>query len=33
MNEKVAISGWLEESKEEVIPFIQSYQQKKAFNT
>ena len=25
MNEKVAISGWLEESKEEVIPFIQSY--------
>lgn len=27
MNEKVAISGWLEESKEEVIPFIQSYQQ------
>jgi len=26
MNEKVAISGWLEESKEEVIPFIQSYQ-------
>ena len=27
MNEKVAISGWLEESKEEVIPFIKSYQQ------
>ena len=27
MNEKIAISGWLEESKEEVIPFIQSYQQ------
>ena len=27
MNEKVAISGWLEESKEEVIPFIQGYQQ------
>ena len=27
MNEKVAISGWLEESKEEVIPFIQCYQQ------
>jgi phosphoribosylformimino-5-aminoimidazole carboxamide ribotide isomerase len=27
MNEKVSISGWLEESKEEVIPFIQSYQQ------
>ena len=27
MNEKVAISGWLEESKEEVIPFIQKYQQ------
>lgn len=26
-NEKIAISGWLEESKEEVIPFIQSYQQ------
>lgn len=26
MNEKVAISGWLEESKEEVIPFIQNYQ-------
>jgi phosphoribosylformimino-5-aminoimidazole carboxamide ribotide isomerase len=27
MNEKIAISGWLEESKEEIIPFIQSYQQ------
>lgn len=26
MNEKVAISGWLEESKEEVIPFILNYQ-------
>jgi phosphoribosylformimino-5-aminoimidazole carboxamide ribotide isomerase len=26
MNEKVAISGWLEKSKEEVIPFIQGYQ-------
>lgn len=26
MNEKVAISGWLEESNEEVIPFIQNYQ-------
>ena len=26
MNEKVAISGWFEESKEEVIPFIQGYQ-------
>jgi phosphoribosylformimino-5-aminoimidazole carboxamide ribotide isomerase len=25
-NGKIAISGWLEESKEEVIPFIQSYQ-------
>lgn len=25
INEKVAISGWLEESKEEVIPFIQNY--------
>ncbi|WP_282118024.1 1-(5-phosphoribosyl)-5-[(5-phosphoribosylamino)methylideneamino]imidazole-4-carboxamide isomerase [Maribacter aquivivus] len=28
MDEKVAVSGWLEESKEELIPFIQSYQQK-----
>ena len=27
-NEKVAISGWLEESKEDLIPFIQDYQQK-----
>ncbi|HLO73364.1 MAG TPA: 1-(5-phosphoribosyl)-5-[(5-phosphoribosylamino)methylideneamino]imidazole-4-carboxamide isomerase [Flavobacterium sp.] len=27
MNEKVAISGWLEGSKEELIPFIQKYQQ------
>ena len=26
-NEKIAISGWLEESTEEVIPFIQNYQQ------
>ena len=26
-NEKIAISGWLEESTEEVIPFIQKYQQ------
>ncbi|MEZ4787999.1 MAG: 1-(5-phosphoribosyl)-5-[(5-phosphoribosylamino)methylideneamino]imidazole-4-carboxamide isomerase [Flavobacterium haoranii] len=25
-NEKIAISGWLEESTEEVIPFIQKYQ-------
>lgn len=25
-NEKVAISGWLEESQEELIPFIQKYQ-------
>lgn len=25
-NEKIAISGWLEESKEELIPFIQAYQ-------
>lgn len=25
-NEKVAISGWLEESQEELIPFIQAYQ-------
>ena len=25
-NEKVAISGWLEESQEELIPFIQGYQ-------
>ncbi|WP_036154228.1 1-(5-phosphoribosyl)-5-[(5-phosphoribosylamino)methylideneamino]imidazole-4-carboxamide isomerase [Maribacter forsetii] len=28
MDEKVAVSGWLEESKEELIPFIQSYQAK-----
>ncbi|TDS20765.1 1-(5-phosphoribosyl)-5-[(5-phosphoribosylamino)methylideneamino] imidazole-4-carboxamide isomerase [Maribacter caenipelagi] len=28
MDEKVAVSGWLEESKEELIPFIQSYQSK-----
>ncbi|MDI9309466.1 MAG: 1-(5-phosphoribosyl)-5-[(5-phosphoribosylamino)methylideneamino]imidazole-4-carboxamide isomerase [Limnohabitans sp.] len=27
-NGKIAISGWLEESKEEVIPFIQNYQSK-----
>lgn len=27
-NEKVAISGWQEESKEELIPFIQKYQEK-----
>lgn len=27
-NEKVAISGWLEESKEDLIPFIKSYQEK-----
>ena len=27
-NEKVAISGWLEDSKEELIPFIQKYQSK-----
>jgi phosphoribosylformimino-5-aminoimidazole carboxamide ribotide isomerase len=26
MNEKIAISGWLEESNEDVIPFIQNYQ-------
>ncbi len=25
-NEKVAVSGWLEESKEDLIPFIQNYQ-------
>ena len=29
MDEKVAVSGWLEESKEELIPFIQSYQAKR----
>lgn len=28
MNENVAISGWLEESKEDLIPFIKSYQKK-----
>lgn len=28
MDEKVAVSGWLEESKEELIPFVQSYQSK-----
>ncbi len=28
MDEKVAVSGWQEESKEELIPFIQSYQNK-----
>lgn len=27
-NEKVAISGWLEDSKEDLIPFIQNYQEK-----
>jgi phosphoribosylformimino-5-aminoimidazole carboxamide ribotide isomerase len=27
-NEKVAVSGWLEESKEDLIPFIQNYQGK-----
>ena len=27
-NEKVAVSGWLEESKEDVIPFIKGYQKK-----
>ena len=26
MNEKVAVSGWLEESEENLVPFIQSYQ-------
>ncbi|WP_298506494.1 1-(5-phosphoribosyl)-5-[(5-phosphoribosylamino)methylideneamino]imidazole-4-carboxamide isomerase [uncultured Maribacter sp.] len=26
MDEKVAVSGWLEESKEELVPFIQEYQ-------
>lgn len=25
-NEKVAVSGWLEESKQDLVPFIQSYQ-------
>ncbi len=28
MNEKVAVSGWLEESDEDLVPFIQSYQKK-----
>lgn len=28
MDEKVAVSGWQEESKEELVPFIQSYQEK-----
>ena len=28
MDEKVAVSGWQEESKEELIPFIQAYQKK-----
>ena len=28
MNEKVAVSGWQENSKEELIPFITSYQKK-----
>jgi len=28
MNEKVAVSGWREDSKEELLPFIQSYQEK-----
>ena len=28
MNEKVAVSGWLEESEEKLLPFIQSYQKK-----
>ena len=28
MDEKVAVSGWQEEAKEELIPFIQSYQNK-----
>jgi phosphoribosylformimino-5-aminoimidazole carboxamide ribotide isomerase len=27
-NEKIAISGWLEDSKEELIPFVQDYQLK-----
>ncbi|SFC27057.1 1-(5-phosphoribosyl)-5-[(5-phosphoribosylamino)methylideneamino] imidazole-4-carboxamide isomerase [Flagellimonas taeanensis] len=26
-NEKVAVSGWLEESEQELVPFIQNYQQ------
>ncbi|WP_405246339.1 1-(5-phosphoribosyl)-5-[(5-phosphoribosylamino)methylideneamino]imidazole-4-carboxamide isomerase [Cellulophaga sp. Asnod2-G02] len=28
LHEKVAVSGWQEESKEDLIPFIQAYQQK-----
>jgi phosphoribosylformimino-5-aminoimidazole carboxamide ribotide isomerase len=28
MDEKVAVSGWQEESKEELLPFIQAYQEK-----
>src|SRR5690606_2458105 len=28
MDEKVAVSGWQEESKEELLPFIESYQKK-----
>jgi len=28
LDEKVAVSGWQEESKEELVPFIQSYHQK-----
>src|SRR5690606_19674322 len=28
MDEKVAVSGWQEESKEELLPFIKSYQEK-----
>lgn len=28
LNEKVAVSGWQEDSKEELIPFIQAYQEK-----
>lgn len=27
-NEKIAVSGWLEESDQELIPFVQAYQQK-----
>ncbi len=27
-NEKIVVSGWLEESKEDLIPFIQNYQEK-----
>ncbi len=28
LNEKVAVSGWQEDSKEDLLPFIQSYQEK-----